>query len=264
MGAYLRTNGIVPPMLCAMSLHGPYRWQAFRARAIGVLTNKTPLGTFRGPGEVEATFARERMLDLVAGRLSLDPVELRRRNLIPAAELPYLVRFGESEDVLRFGTGDYHAQLDTVLERAGYGSVPLRSKDPGELIGVGVACSVSESGVGVFEWARVAAEPGRDFQRGLRHRERRPGPAYGARTGARRRVLCSPRARRDPAPRHRRGGDGRGRLRGSRDDLRRRRDPPRRRRPQAQRTNCWQPSGSALRPTPSRSLAIAPSPAMRA
>ncbi len=163
MGAYLRTNGIVPPMLCAMSLHGPYRWQAFRARAIGVLTNKTPLGTFRGPGEVEATFARERMLDLVAGRLSLDPVELRRRNLIPAAELPYLVRFGESEDVLRFGTGDYHAQLDTVLERAGYGSVPLRSKDPGELIGVGVACSVSESGVGAFEWARVAAEPDGTF-----------------------------------------------------------------------------------------------------
>ena len=82
MGAYLRTNGIVPPMLCAISMHGPYRWQAFAARAIGVLTNKTPLGTFRGPGEVEATFARERMLDLVAARVSLDPVELRRRNLI--------------------------------------------------------------------------------------------------------------------------------------------------------------------------------------
>ncbi|HEV2590886.1 MAG TPA: molybdopterin cofactor-binding domain-containing protein, partial [Gaiellaceae bacterium] len=84
MGGYLRTNGIVPPMLCAISMHGPYRWQAFAVRAVGVLTNKTPLGTFRGPGEVEATFARERMLDLVAARLSIDPVELRRRNLIPA------------------------------------------------------------------------------------------------------------------------------------------------------------------------------------
>jgi carbon-monoxide dehydrogenase large subunit len=68
MGAYMRTNGVVPPMLCALSLHGPYRWGGFHARAIGVLTNKTPLGTFRGPGEVEATFARERMLDLVAAR----------------------------------------------------------------------------------------------------------------------------------------------------------------------------------------------------
>jgi CO/xanthine dehydrogenase Mo-binding subunit len=160
MGAYLRTNGIVPPMLCAMSLHGPYRWRAFRARAIGVLTNKTPLGTFRGPGETEATFARERMLDLVAARTSIDPVELRRRNLIPAAELPYLVKFGQAaDDVLRFGTGDYHAQLDAVLEDAGYSDAKSRSsEDPDELIGVGVACSTSESGVGSFEWARVVAE----------------------------------------------------------------------------------------------------------
>src|SRR4051794_21600611 len=141
MGAYLRTNGIVPPMLCAMSLHGPYRWQAFRARAVGVLTNKTPLGTFRGPGEVEATFARERMLDLVAARTSIDPAELRRRNLVPATELPYLVRFGSADDdVLRFGTGDYHAQLDAVLERAGYTDAKHAS-GPDELIGVGVACS---------------------------------------------------------------------------------------------------------------------------
>jgi carbon-monoxide dehydrogenase large subunit len=163
MGAYLRTNGIVPPMLCAMSLHGPYRWEAFRARAIGVLTNKTPLGTFRGPGEVEATFARERMLDLVAARMSIDPVELRRRNLIAAAELPHVVQFGSSdEDVLRFGTGDYHAQLDAVLEHSGYSGVE-RSGDPDELIGVGVACSTSESGVGAFEWARVVAEPDGTF-----------------------------------------------------------------------------------------------------
>ncbi len=164
MGAYMRTNGVVPPMLCALSLHGPYRWGGFHARAIGVLTNKTPLGTFRGPGEVEATFARERMLDLVAARISIDPVELRRRNLIPAAELPYVVRFGRAEeDVLRFGTGDYHAQLDAVLERAGYTGAKHRADDPDELIGTGVACSVSESGVGSFEWARVVAEPDGSF-----------------------------------------------------------------------------------------------------
>jgi CO/xanthine dehydrogenase Mo-binding subunit len=164
MGAYMRTNGVVPPMLCAMSLHGPYRWDGFRVRAIGVLTNKTPLGTFRGPGEVEATFARERMLDLVAARASIDPVELRRRNLIRAAELPYVARFGGAEeDVLRFGTGDYHAQLDAVLAHAGHPS-SRRSEDPDELLGTGVACSVSESGVGSFEWARVVAEPDGSFQ----------------------------------------------------------------------------------------------------
>jgi CO/xanthine dehydrogenase Mo-binding subunit len=162
MGAYMRTNGVVPPMLCAMSMHGPYRWLAYRSHAIGVLTNKTPLGTFRGPGEVEATFARERMLDLVAARLGIDPLELRRRNLLSADELPHLAPFGEgSDDVLRFGTGDYHAQLDALLEHVDYDG--LRGEhggaDPDEPVGVGVACSVSESGVGSFEWARVVAEP---------------------------------------------------------------------------------------------------------
>ena len=91
---------------------------------LGVLTNKTPLGTFRGPARSRrpsrAADARPRR-----GATSIDPVELRRRNLIPAAELPYVVRFGESEeDVLRFGTGDYHAQLDAVLERP---ATPARS-----------------------------------------------------------------------------------------------------------------------------------------
>jgi aerobic carbon-monoxide dehydrogenase large subunit len=167
MGAYLRTNGIVPPALCAMSLHGPYRWRGFHVRAIGVLTNKTPLGTFRGPGEVEAAFARERMLDLLAARMSIDALELRRRNLIPAADLPHVVRFGPGEDdVLRFGTGDYHQQLDVVLEHADYPRVKRRlrrSEGADELIGVGVACSTSESGVGSFEWARVIAERGGSF-----------------------------------------------------------------------------------------------------
>ena len=162
MGAYMRTNAVVAPMLCALSLHGPYRWQAFRARAVGVLTNKTPRGTFRGPGEVEATFARERMLDLLAARAGLDPVALRRRNLIGTDELPYLAPFGPAaEDVLRFGTGDYAAQLDAVLEHAGHARLRDRARtgsDPDELHGVGVACSVSESGVGSFEWARVVAD----------------------------------------------------------------------------------------------------------
>jgi carbon-monoxide dehydrogenase large subunit len=167
MGAYMRTNGVVPPMLCALSMHGPYRWEAFRAQAIGVLTNKTPLGTFRGPGEVEATFARERMIDLLAARMSIDPVELRRRNLLTGDELPYLVALGDDEeDVLRFGTGDYHLQLDAVLEHAGYAGLRERQRaqeDAEESLGVGVACSVSESGVGSFEWARVVAESDGSF-----------------------------------------------------------------------------------------------------
>ena len=162
LGAYMRTNGIVPPMLCAQSMHGPYRWQAFESHALGVLTNKTPLGTFRGPGEVEATFARERMLDMVAERLGIDPLDLRRRNLIPADAMPYLASIGdEDDDVLRFASGDYPAQLDALLEHVDWPTLTdaHATDDPDRQIGVALVCSTSESGVGQFEWARVVPEP---------------------------------------------------------------------------------------------------------
>ena len=167
MGAYMRTNGIVPPMLCAQSMHGPYRWPAYESQALGVLTNKTPLGTFRGPGEVEATFARERMIDMLAERIGISPLELRRRNLLSTEELPHLVTLrDEEDDVLRFGTGDYAEQLDAVLEHAGYATLRERHSeegDPDQLLGIGLACSTSESGVGSSEWARVVAEPDGTF-----------------------------------------------------------------------------------------------------
>ena len=65
-GAYVRTQGILPTLLPASHLPGPYRWQAFAVTAHGVMTNRTPVGTYRGPGMTEATFVRERTLDLVA------------------------------------------------------------------------------------------------------------------------------------------------------------------------------------------------------
>jgi carbon-monoxide dehydrogenase large subunit len=155
-------------MLCGQSIHGPYLWEGFEGHALGALTNKTPLGTFRGPGEVEATFARERMLDIVAERLALDPVELRRRNLIPAESMPHVVAIApdDEEDILRFGSGDYPAQLAALLDHVEFPALHLRyggSEDPDRMIGVGIACSTSESGVGQFEWARVVAEPGGMF-----------------------------------------------------------------------------------------------------
>jgi aerobic carbon-monoxide dehydrogenase large subunit len=167
LGAYMRTNGIVPPMLCGQSMHGPYTWSGYESHALGVLTNKTPLGTFRGPGEVEATFARERMLDMIAERVGVSPLELRRRNLLPAEALPHLVTLSDEEDdVLRFGTGNYAEQLDALLEHVQFETLRERysdDSDPDRLLGIGVACSTSESGVGHSEWARVIAQPDGTF-----------------------------------------------------------------------------------------------------
>ena len=64
-GAYVRTQGILPALLPIDHLPGPYAWRAFEIEAAGILTNRTPVGTLRGPGMTEATFVRERMVDLV-------------------------------------------------------------------------------------------------------------------------------------------------------------------------------------------------------
>jgi len=88
-GAYCRTHGVAVPELTVAMLPGPYRVPAYRGRVRVVLTNKTPCGTYRAPGRFEGTAAREHLLDVAADRLGLDRIELRKRNLLTAAELPH-------------------------------------------------------------------------------------------------------------------------------------------------------------------------------
>ena len=70
-------------------LPGPYRVPHYRAEVTCVVTNKTPAGTYRAPGRFEATFVRERIVDMAARALSIDPAEVRRRNFIPPEAMPY-------------------------------------------------------------------------------------------------------------------------------------------------------------------------------
>src|SRR5262245_11737521 len=91
MGAYIRTHGVVVPELTAALLPGPYRIPNYSCEIQCVLTNKTPTGTYRGPGRFECTFVRERLLDIAARALGRDSIELRRRNFTAPAEMPYEV-----------------------------------------------------------------------------------------------------------------------------------------------------------------------------
>ena len=88
-GAYLRTHGTRVADMTAGLLPGPYRVPAYRVTGHVRLTNKTPAATYRAPGRYEGTFVRERLLDAIAAKLGIDPVEVRRRNLITSAEMPY-------------------------------------------------------------------------------------------------------------------------------------------------------------------------------
>jgi len=121
MGAYIRTNGGVVPATAAQFLPGPYRIRDIVVSVEMLVTNKTPVGTMRAPGRFEANFFRERLFDMVAGDLELDPMEFRRKNLITEAELPFysgkLVPYeGETE----FDTGDYHAAFERSLTEIGW------------------------------------------------------------------------------------------------------------------------------------------------
>jgi carbon-monoxide dehydrogenase large subunit len=85
MGAYIRTNAGVVPAKAGQFLLGPYRFPNVHVEVTALMTNKTPTGTYRAPGRVEANFFRERLLDMIASDLGLDPLELRRKNLITTA-----------------------------------------------------------------------------------------------------------------------------------------------------------------------------------
>ena len=87
-GAHVRTLGASVPLFASLALMGPYRIPHFRCPARSVVTNKMGIGSIRSPGAYEASFVRERLLDIGAERLGLDRIELRRRNLIPGPRCP--------------------------------------------------------------------------------------------------------------------------------------------------------------------------------
>jgi len=160
-GAYVRTHGARVPELTSGMLSGPYRIPAFRSTAHFRLTNKTPAATYRAPGRYEGTFVRERLMDAVAAKLNLDPIEVRRRNLIPAGEMPFargLIALGT--DVV-LDSGDYPALLDKALAAMGWDALRgelRRRRARGEAVGAGLACFVEKTGLGPKDGVRVSVD----------------------------------------------------------------------------------------------------------
>jgi aerobic carbon-monoxide dehydrogenase large subunit len=162
VGAYMRTNGAVGARNVAQFMSGPYRIPRIDIDVALLLTNKTPVGTYRGPGRFETDFFRERLFDMVAKDLGLDRVEFRRRNLVSHREMPYSIATitpFESKD--EFDSGDYHATLDRCLAEIGWGET---SKLAGKLIdgryhGLAVGCFIEGGAAGPKESARIVLEP---------------------------------------------------------------------------------------------------------
>lgn len=152
MGAYLSTAAPgVPTILHGLMLSGVYRMAAVHEDVIGVFTNTTPTDAYRGAGRPEATFMVERMVDLLARELEMDPVELRRKNLIPPFDDGYEVATG-----LVYDTGNYEGALDRALEMAGYGELRAeqeRLRAEGRYLGIGLCTYAEICGLGPSEVA---------------------------------------------------------------------------------------------------------------
>jgi carbon-monoxide dehydrogenase large subunit len=140
LGAYLRFFSCCPPIITSISLAGPYKIQNYTAEWKGVLTNKTPLGPYRGFGQPQATFIIERLLELGSRELGLDSMDVRMRNLVAHEEFPY------KSAVSWLDSGNYHECLKRALSMIEYESYQKRVQPSRKKLGVGVAFYVEGTG----------------------------------------------------------------------------------------------------------------------
>ena len=157
-GAYVRTHGMTVPGLSVSMLPGPYRWPSYRGQYRSVVTNKTPGGTYRAPGRFEVNFVRERLVDIAAHRLGIDPVELRRRNLLRKTSFPHDVGTLFDGHPVIYDSGDYERLLDKALAAFRYDVWKSWRAEPaaeGRKRGLGLAYFVEKAGPAEREYARV-------------------------------------------------------------------------------------------------------------
>ena len=158
MGAYMRTNGAVGARNVSQFMAGPYRVPHVKIDSSLWMTNKTPVGTYRGPGRFEACFFFERMIDMIAADLGIDRIEFRRKNLIKSAEQPYPIAHVQPTDARdEYDSGEYSETLDRALKEIDW---PKLSHLQGKLIdgkyhGLGVVCFIEGGAAGPKESARI-------------------------------------------------------------------------------------------------------------
>jgi carbon-monoxide dehydrogenase large subunit len=147
LGAYFSMFApIVPTGLFGLMLGGPYRMPSVSCRVNGVLTNTTTVDAYRGAGRPEATHLIERLVDMFAAEIGMDPAEVRRRNFPDAEQFPFTSTTGMTYD-----SGDYNTALDKALEAAGYRQLRAEQAEArarGRLLGIGICSFVEVCGAG--------------------------------------------------------------------------------------------------------------------
>ncbi len=162
VGAYALQDVNIP-YNSATTLSGPYILPALAMDVAVMHTNKAPVSSVRGAGYPQAAFAMERLMDRLARMLKLDRAELRRRNLIPAAKMPYLKPLkARSGEQVQYDSGDYPGCQAEILEAAAWDDFPRRQSEAraqGRYIGIGLAHGIKGTGRGPFEFGNVRVSP---------------------------------------------------------------------------------------------------------
>lgn len=160
-GAYMRTSGAISPRNVAQFIGGGYDIPNVRIEVTICTTNKGPIGTYRGPGRFEADFFRERMFDMAARDLGIDPVDFRRMNLVRPEQMPFPVpRIDNPVNADELDGGDYQVTLDTCLREFRWEE---KRKQQGRLIdgkyhGIALGCFIQGAAAGPKETARIDIE----------------------------------------------------------------------------------------------------------
>ena len=171
MGAYLSTFApCIPTYLYGTLLAGVYTTPAVHVETRAVFTHTVPVDAYRGAGRPEATFLLERIVDVAADEMGIDPAELRRRNFIPKEAFPY-----QTPVALQYDSGDYETTLGLALKAADYAGFEARRREAagrGKLRGIGIAtyieaCGLAPSAVagalgaraGLYESAAIRVHP---------------------------------------------------------------------------------------------------------
>jgi carbon-monoxide dehydrogenase large subunit len=145
MGAYLSTFApLIPTALYVTLFSGLYKIPTIMGEAIGTMTNTVPVDAYRGAGRPEASYMLETLMDLAARELGMDPVELRRKNLIQPDEFPY-----QTPVALAYDSGNYPALFDKIEELSGYENLrseQAAAREDGRIVGVGFAGCIEASG----------------------------------------------------------------------------------------------------------------------
>lgn len=161
-GAFLRQAEPLVSDITVGMVHGPYRVPVYDGVLHVVHSNKTPLAAYRAPGRFEVTFARERLFDLAAQEIGISRVELRRRNLLTEADLPFEPGLEMVFEPYSFNSGDVVDHFEKALESVDYPAWEREAAElrkQGRLVGNGIAILMDKAGLGLYETGAIDVHP---------------------------------------------------------------------------------------------------------